>query len=168
MISSMGSLFQTAVSVNNLSLIPSQPLWAVPFPQALCKLWEAMSVFTSLYILIMERRKLGEVEESFVLLVLNMLFFSLNFPPLINFPPLTKEAMLIMCRGMQSLACLLCFFLGWGSASESLLTTIAAGTQPLADADSCIYTKPSPPAAARIFSPAHISSQHVELISELL
>lgn len=60
------------------------------------------------------------------------------------------------------------FFLGWGSAFESLLATISAGTQPLADADNYIYTKPSPPAAARVFSPARVSSQHLELISELL
>lgn len=110
----------------------------------------------------MERCKLGEVEESFVLLVLSVLLkpqlSSLNKGGCVD--NVQEYAILSLLAAF--------FFLGWGSASESLLTTVTAGTQPLADADSCIYTKPSPPAAARIFSSAHISSQHVELISELL
>lgn len=60
------------------------------------------------------------------------------------------------------------FSVGWGSAFESLLATTSAGTQPLTDADNYIDTKPSPPAAARLLSPAHISPQQLELISELL
>lgn len=62
----------------------------------------------------------------------------------------------------------MCFYglvLGGKSATESLLTTIAAGTQPFPNADQHISTKPNPPTAAKLLSPTHVLTQPVELIS---